>query len=383
MPDRHRDDIRPIPNQAWHAETGVHREARELWTLGYTKYGWVCIDENCRAEMIPVAWERPNKEGHFCDEDGTRFKKCPYFRAKSTHKPSCEASYLTDPRERPSPEYYIGPPTDYPHRVNLFVTQPLRHDPDKLVTSEQDEDTERQHARWIRSIGEACEYYIGHPDEHWRPLRVDHCPGTKYRECFVRLGTGDQGVGQNWIFYDEIRLQNCVKVEDEPIRLTLLGSIYQNPRTLVIRTNTWPTEHQKNFREKLKVALAAGWEAYNEGRAERSWIFAFAKERTFDELEVEATLQPGVEVLVCVMPQLQWQYRPSHLGEEPMQAEEGKAPFVGLVADHWTDEAQNLVLAEGNSSRSVVPEAVKPLTFVKKLWRRIGKLNPWRVRPKP
>ena len=314
MPNRHRTYREAISNRAQLAETGEIREARELWALGYTKLGWVCVDENCRVRMDPIAWERPNDDGRFCHKGGAPFERPPHFRAEPDHKPGCKASHPNGPSDRPAPQYHIGPPTDYPHRVILFRTQNLNRTPDKRDGAEQDEeDAERQHARWIRSISEACEYYVDHPDEHWRPLRVDRCPGKNYRECFVRFGTGDrQGIGRNWIFYDEIRFRDWVTVEAEPIRITLLGSIYRNPRTLVIHTATWPTEHRKHFRKRLKAALAAGWVAYKEGRPERPWIFAFANERTFDELEVQVTLQPGVEVLVRAMPQLKWQYRPTH-----------------------------------------------------------------------
>ena len=264
--------------------------------------------------MVPVAWERPNEEGRFCREDGTPFERPPHFRAEPARKPGCRADCPIGPRDRPLPEYHIGPPTDYPHRIILFLTQSLRRDPKAQAELEQgEEDTQRQHARWIRSISESCEYYIDHPDQHWRPLRVDPCPGRTYEECFVCLGTGDQrSVGKNWIFYDEIRFRDQVELDVEPIRLTLLGGVHHNPRTLVVHTADWLVEHRKDFRDRLSVALIKARAAYNAGRPERPWVFAFASERAFDELEMEATLQSGIDVLGRAMPQMPWQYRPTH-----------------------------------------------------------------------
>lgn len=313
MLDRHRGESGAVSNRAQLAKTGEIREARELWALGYTKYGWVCVGDNCGARMVPVAWERPNAEGWFCREDGTPFERPSHFRVEPAHKPGCNASHPGNSSNRPLPNYHIGPPSDYPHRVNLFPTQNSGRDPIKQHELEQgEEDIQRQHARWVRSIREVCEYYVYYPGQHGRPLRVDRCSGTTYGECFVRLGTGDQrSVGKNWIFYDEIRFWKWVELDVEPIRLTLLGTIHNRPRTLTIHTSGWPMEYQKEFRRRLRAALKESRAAYKAGRAERPWVFAFCSERTYDELDIEAMLQPGVDVLFCAMPRLAWRYRPT------------------------------------------------------------------------
>src|SRR3712207_3341732 len=159
---------------------------------------------------------------------------------------------------------------------------------------------------------EACEYYVDHPDQHWRPLRVDRSPGATYGDCFVRLGTGErEGVGRNWIFYDEIRFKGWLDLDVEPLVLPLLSSVNNVPRRVVVPTAHWLPNYQRAFRRQLKAALIVGRIAHRKGRRERPWIFFFGREESFDQLEFRAELQPGVELLVRAMPRLQWDYRPS------------------------------------------------------------------------
>lgn len=312
MTSRPRTEPEAISNRAQRGE-GETREARELWALGYSGQGWVCVDQNCRARMIPVAWQRPNIEGRFCHEDGRPYKRPPYFRAEPGHKRGCRASFPLGLQERSSPDLYIGPPTDYPHRVILAPLSPKAPETEQTAPGEEPKENPRQHARWVRSIREACEYYADHPDQHWRTLRVDGCPGTTYADCFKRFGTGEvASVGKNWIFYDEIRFRDWVDVDAEPIRLTLLGGVDERARTLIIHTAHWLPAHQGDFRNRLKAALKETRAAYNSRRPERAWVFAFTKELIFDEFQIEATLQPGVDVLIRAMPKLRWRYRPTH-----------------------------------------------------------------------
>jgi hypothetical protein len=313
--DRPLDENESTSNRAQHAEYGEIREARELWALGYTKSGWICVDEKCRARMVPCAWERPNEKGKFCNEDGVPYQRPPYFRAEPAHVKGCNASLQSAPRDRPTPEIHIGHAVDYPNRVILFQS-PQRlssHHPDKQGEPEKrDECTDRRHARWTRSIQEVCEYYADHPEQHWRSLRVDRCQGITYDECFVKLGTGERkNVGRNYIFYDEIRFKDWIVMDAEPVVLPLLSSVNGVSRRLVVPTAHWLPNYQRAFRRQLKTALKEGRAAHREGRRQRPWIFFFGREESYDQIEFRAELQPGVEVLVCAMPRLHWNYRPS------------------------------------------------------------------------
>lgn len=229
-----------VANRALLAETGETREARELWALGYTKHGWICVGDRCGAQMIPVAWERQDENGQFWRKDGKPFERLAHFRAEPAHGPYCNASYSEGHKGKSLTKHDIGPPSDYPHYIRLFSNHTFVTGSAKQPELEHDgEHAQRQHARWIRSIREACEYYVGHPDQHGRPLQVDRCSGRTYDECFVRFGTGDQrDAGKYWIFYDEILFRKWVELDAEPIRLALLGTIHGNPRTLSVHPGT-------------------------------------------------------------------------------------------------------------------------------------------------
>ena len=124
------------------------------------------------------------------------------------------------------------------------------------------------------------------------------------------------GVGRNWIFYDEIRLFGAwIDVGAEPLVLPLLGAAHNVPRRLVIATSHWLPNYQREFRRQLKVGLTEGRAAYKDGRPERPWIFFFGQEKGYDQIEFSTGIQPGVELLVRAMPRLRWDYRPSDLQE--------------------------------------------------------------------
>ena len=309
------------PNRAEHAKYGEIRTARQLWTLDYTNNdAWVCVDKNCRAQMIPCAWERPNEQGQFCNKDGVPYKKPPYFRAEPAHVQGCKASLPSGPRDRPTPEYHISPPADYPSHVILFSTQSLPScNPKKQDGTAQDEGgADRRHAQSIRGIQEACEYYFDRPDQRWRWLRVDHCPGATYDECFVKLGTGKpKDVGRNWIFFDEIRFASWVDLDVEPLVLPLLSSVNNMTRRLVVPTTHWVPGYRWEFRKQLRAALGTSKAAYHEGRGERPWIFFFGCEERYDDIEFRAEIQSGIAVLTRTMPRTRWDYRPSAYFDMP------------------------------------------------------------------
>jgi len=129
---------------------------------------------------------------------------------------------------------------------------------------------------------------------------------------------------------------------------------------LVIHTSRWPTEFQNSFRNDLKAALKQARAAYNTGRPERAWVFCFAKERTVDDLEVEVTLQAGVDVLVRAMPKLPWSFRSTHQFVTPsrqprpsqlqrhlteIQAQPDATCHTDLPADSPSDETSAVIEA--------------------------------------
>jgi hypothetical protein len=176
----------------------------------------------------------------------------------------------------------------------------------------QRDGTEKRHAHSIRGIKGACEYYADHPDQRWRPLRVDQCSGRTYNECFVKLGTGEANdVGKNRIFFDEIRFRSRIDFDAEPLVLTLLSNVNKEFRRLEIPTAGWLDIDRLDFREQLKTALRSCKAVYTEGRHERPWIFFFGQETHYDDIEFRAELQSGVAILVRDMSQTRWHYRPS------------------------------------------------------------------------
>lgn len=302
MLDRRKRETEAMLNRARHAVDGTIREARELWKLEYRDNGdWICVDDNCRARMIPCAWKRPNDQGQFCKENGVPYKRAPYFRADPAHSPGCRASIPSDPLSRNPPEFRIGPPADYPNHVILFedpqhttcITEPVD------AQRPRQDVTEKRHAHSVRGIKEACEYYADHPDQRWHLLRVDRCSGKTYNECFVKLGTGEaNGVGRNWIFFDQIRLfRSRIDFDAEPLVLPLLSEVNKVCRRLVIPTSEWLNIDRSDFREQLKTALRRCKAAYSEA-PERPWIFFFGQEAHYDDVDFRAELQSGVAILV-------------------------------------------------------------------------------------
>lgn len=206
VPDRQRDPIEPHSSSARHSIGGEVREAYELWSLGYADDDqWVCVNDDCRAEMTPCCWKWSDEHRAFLTKAGSPAKLPPFFRADDGHGPACEVSLHSEPHDHMPPQYRLGLPTDYPARVK-FSREPSGHRRQRSEDRENGlfpEETNRRRARSTYGIGEACEYYADYPDKHRQRLRVEGCPGSTYNECFVRLGTGNpKGVGKYWIFFD-------------------------------------------------------------------------------------------------------------------------------------------------------------------------------------
>jgi hypothetical protein len=108
--DHRKRETEATLNRARHAVQGTIQEARELWKLGYRDNDdWICVDDDCRARMIPCAWKRPNDQGQFCKENGVPYKRTPYFRADPAHSPGCRASIPSGPHGRSPPEFHTDP----------------------------------------------------------------------------------------------------------------------------------------------------------------------------------------------------------------------------------------------------------------------------------
>ncbi len=359
MLDQRKRETEAMLNRAKHAVKGTIQEARELWKLSYRDNDdWICVDDNCRARMIPCAWMRPNDQAQFCKENGVPYKRTPYFRADPAHSPGCRASIPSGPHGRDPPEFHTGPPADYPNRVILFADP--RHTTAKTESVDaqrpQQDGTEKRHAHSVRGIKGACEYYADHPDQRWRALQVDQCSGRTYNECFVKLGTGEaNGVGKNWIFFDQIRFRSRIDFDVEPLVLPLLSNVNKLSRRLVILTSEWLDIDQLDFRDQLKIALRSCKAAYNEGKHERHWIFFFGQEAHYDDVDFRAELQSRLAVLVRDM---RWAWGPlrssMHIPSKRQMPKEDISPEprlsmgeVALLNDQTKDKsAQHRAEAE-------------------------------------
>ena len=187
----------------------------------------------------------------------------------------------------------------------------------------------------IRSeeIKAACEYYADHPDQRWRPLQVDQCSGRTYNECFVKLGTGEaNGVGKNWIFFDQIRFRSRIDFDAVPLVLPLLSNVDKVSRRLAIPTAEWLDIDRLDFREQLKTALRSCKAAYSEGRHERPWIFFFGQEAHYDDVDFRAELQSGVAILIREM-RWTWGRRRSSM-HIPSKRQMRQGGYLARATDH-------------------------------------------------
>ena len=257
--------------------------------------------------MTPYCWKWCDKQKCFLTRAGLPANQPPHFRAEEGHSTNCNASRRAVQRDQAHPEYRLGIPTDYPARVKFFRERSgaSRSDVRTPDDGPGSDDPDRPRARSIYRIREACEYYADNPAEHGRRLRIEFCSGSTYRQCFVRLGTGEHGnVGKAWIFYDQIWFTDFINLRagTETFELPLLTTVRGEPRRLVVRTSKWLPRHREKFRQRLLVAIRGAKAALAEKRPERPWIFFHGSEAVFNQLEFEADLQPGVDVLMRDLP---------------------------------------------------------------------------------
>ena len=311
--DRQGDAVKPHSSSAQHATGDGTREAYELWSLGYTDDDqWVCAD--CEAEMTPYCWKWSNELRAFLTKAGVPARQPPHFRAESGHKPGCEVSFHSKPHDHVPPEYRLGVPTDYPAWVKLSREPPRQRRPrqEEWEDATLPDDPDLRRPRPTYGIGEVCEYYADHLDEHWKRLRVESCPGATYDECFVRLGTGNhKGVGRNWIFFDQLWLGGYINLKAEPLVLPLLTTVYGEPRRLLVRTSEWPNGFRRAFEDRLLEAIIEARKAIRERGPHRAWIFFYGRETDFNQIEFDVAFEPGVDVLVRHLPQ-HWNLRPGN-----------------------------------------------------------------------
>ena len=313
MSNRRNDSLEPHSSCAKHAISDDVREAYQLWWVGYTDDApWVCVDDNCRVPMTPCCWKWSYQQGCYMTKAGDPAKLSPYFRAEREHDKECRASFLSPSNSNMPSEYRLGMPTDYPARVKLSREA---SESDRVKSVEPDgslpQDPNQRRPRSIYGIREACEYYADHQDQHWRPLRVDGCPGASYEECFIRLGTGGhQKVGRNWIFFDQLWCRDFVGLRSgtETFDLPLLTTVREKPRRLLVHTSNWLPSYREGLRKRLLAAIRAAKEAPRNS-PERPWVFFYGRESTLNQVDFEVDLQPGVDVLMKPLPR-DWDLRP-------------------------------------------------------------------------
>jgi hypothetical protein len=314
--------MQPIVNEARHEKTGNIHAAYELIKLPYANDGrWVCVDEECAIEMIPVA----------CRERKEPFKVSPHFRQKEDHKSCCSVTALAElaiVSRKKRVQTVSGFPVAYPSKVvfeeerQVVTDEPGFADTSKTQyvkhTKKGDGAVQGRpnHHRTVRTIRPVCQLYANIPHDLDLFLEVPECFGATYGSIFHRIGSDippDQDKG--YIFYDQIRFTEKPVEENGFLKIKMLSTVRvtdntEKPRWFKVDMRNWNKYQRRYLLEQIEEAQDTAKSKYKgttkkNPKAEnwvRAWIFFVSHGVTSDTTEFRGTTYASITVLACEMP---------------------------------------------------------------------------------
>ena len=270
-----------MPDLAHHGRTGDIMDAREVAAA---------------PELIPGPWHCPG-----CDVAMTTvacgpcdYEVSPHFRANDKHDPECryDGQYSdAKPGEIRRIKRSMGPPESMPTRLRLAERRPQRRDPDRIDPDAEPvdayhgrpdvddaTDTHESTASMLHRIADA---YCRYPLERSRRLRIPHCAGRTYADCFHQLKNTTGKVAFDYaVLFAPIRFRTPA-VRERTMTIQLSPAHWKAPYDpdaptspdavyrVSFLTGTWRGRNRNRFRYELLEAIAD--QRRDHGDEDKTW----------------------------------------------------------------------------------------------------------------
>lgn len=220
---------------------------------------WRCI--GCDAIVIPAAWD-PDK----------KYKRTPYFRAKTKHKEDCTAEKLEKMMKVKERKNKIksedGLPGTYPSAVRfsdqINAQEGCERQRERIGDDYRPESNDKgngsknpNHKRTAVTITPICKFYNAFPLLRHLSLRVPGCDGNTYRDIFQPISNNYTGQVERKILYASIRFKEAPDYSDDSklkIALNLSNTDSQNKAPVYLQINWyyWSKQRKGVLRNKIE-----------------------------------------------------------------------------------------------------------------------------------